>query len=183
MQQNRPFEEIVAKVRARDIYYGTDRNSQTILAFDNAGAERSIIACGGFRLLVQHYDSILISIMPKASSAGRGEYVLWTGQSKDSWIVNILNREYYYDRMGPSRLHEALHIAKIAWETSDGNIEQLHKAIGARGFCAICGAGLSDELSIARGIGPECIKKVHYTPVITHLQKHNLSKQEELEIV
>jgi hypothetical protein len=48
----------------------------------------------------------------------------------------------------------------IALEQSE-TVEQLVKAIGGMTeHCAICGALLTDSLSVARGVGPECTKKV-----------------------
>jgi hypothetical protein len=42
-----------------------------------------------------------------------------------------------------------------------------HRAVFARSHdhCCVCGRGLSDELSRSRGIGPECIKIINYSPV------------------
>jgi hypothetical protein len=44
-----------------------------------------------------------------------------------------------------------------------------HKAVLARSRdnCAICGRGLSDELSRSRGIGPECIRVAPYFEYLT----------------
>jgi hypothetical protein len=170
--------EIIATLKAqKPCYYSYEQNQRTLGTFLKAGAQQTVIATGGYRLVLTHMDNVLVSILPKAKSAGRGEIILWTGEKRDHGkVMKILDREYDTDPYGPARLHEALLITALAWETAKGNQELLYKAIGARGFCAICGANLSDELSIARGIGPECIKKVFKKPAIQFLQEKNLAR-------
>ena len=58
------------------------------------------------------------------------------------------------------KLHAALALALSAWEVSGGDLDALYRALGQTGNCAICGALLTDELSMSRGIGPECYRKI-----------------------
>ena len=52
-------------------------------------------------------------------------------------------------------------VAVESFAAAGGDLEKMLQALGlATGYCGVCGANLTDPLSIARGIGPECIKRV-----------------------
>lgn len=170
------FQDVFNQVASKQEYYSHDQCRRTLQEFYKAGAEDTVIAVAGYRLIVTHYDGVLIALRPKAASAGRGELVLWTGNPREDWITKVLDRPYFHDPFGPSRLQEALTIAYIAWETSNGVIEDLYKAVGARGMCACCGATLTDELSMSRGIGPECIKRVFKKEALAMVQADSIER-------
>lgn len=170
----RALEILEALKNSEQKYYTYERNAVAVSTFIEAGAETTIVAVGGYRLKVVHLDGLLVSITPKATSAGRGHYIIQTKYSNNC-TTEIAGHKYDHDPCGGMRLRDALVIAGLAWETSGGNIDNFYKAIGARGNCACCGAFLSDELSLARGIGPECIKKVYARPMIKLVQKKNLA--------
>lgn len=97
--------------------------------------------------------------------------------------MDLLGREYYYDNYGPTRLHAALAVCMSAWEIAKGDVNLLYQTIGKRGNCAICGAGLTDELSMVRGIGPECFRHIGVKmAAVKELQKRNLSKAKKATV-
>ena len=170
------FDEVLSTVKDRRYYHAAAEEARR--RFRDAGAEDTVICCGGFRITVQHYQGVLVSITPKARTAGRGQITIDATDGKPSDGDPIINgRRYFHDVYGSYRLQEALLIVQVAWQTSGGNIDRLYQAIGARGFCACCGAGLTDPLSIDRGIGPECIKKFHKREVIASLQARNMKAE------
>jgi hypothetical protein len=121
------------------------------------GVEVTTIAIGGYRLLITHRQGLLLSITPKATSAGRGSIEL------NPWDTSTDNAlpGYCWDTCGSRRLQSALLIAWDAWSEAGGIIDAFYAAIGQTGHCAMCGATLTDELSMSRGIGPECYSKIY----------------------
>jgi len=152
----------IDELRARPApYYSCDR-ARALLELP---AETSTVAVGGFRWLVRHDGPMLYSIRPRAKSAGRGHVAFdpWANPAKSehsSCQTEILGELYAIDPYGPRRLQEALALTVCAWITANGVIDAFYRAIGRSGSCAICGANLTDPLSMARGIGPECVKHI-----------------------
>lgn len=124
-------------------------------------ADEVIVAVGGYRWKVRFKDGVLYTVFPNAKSAGRGHIAIdpWA-TSSDRSCREILGRRYDWDSYGSQRLQEALALVISAWTIADGDIDAFYKALGQSGHCAICGATLTDPLSMSRGIGPECIKKI-----------------------
>lgn len=151
----RKIADVVARVEKP--YYSSDREKYTF----GLPATSTVVAVGGYRLIIRHAEGMLLSITPKAASAGRGHIILdpW-GSADDMYRVKIGDYYYMQDPCGPVKLHAALALALSAWEVSEGQEEGLYKALGQTGNCAICGALLTDELSMSRGIGPECYRKI-----------------------
>ena len=169
-------DEIIASCKQR--HYSYEQNETTLAKFRAAGTEEIIVCVGGYRIVATVYGTTLVQLKPKATSAGRGEFTLWTGERRDSWIVKICDRFYYQDKMGSKRVLEALALAAIAWETAarhGGGTDNFYKALGSRGFCACCGATLTDPLSQSRGIGPECAKRIYKTRAVRILQERNMT--------
>ena len=142
------------------------RNEQTVKAFREAGAAESIVATGGYRLIVQHMGGVLISVVPKAQSArpqfgGVAGVVIWPHGEERMGQRSFGGRRYSVPSFGwPQRAKEACILAAEAFIRAGGDLRLFYEALGALGQCAICGATLTDELSKARGIGPECVKKI-----------------------
>lgn len=160
------IEDVFARVLALpDNKYDSVRNDRTIKAFTDAGAKEAMIATGGFKLKLLIYDRTLIAIWPNAKSArpeyGDGRLVIWpyAVAERSRQHRKIGRYTYYFDTWrNTQRLIEAVKLAYQAFERAEGDMSSFYKALGAQGMCAICGRGLSDPLSVDRGIGPECIQ-------------------------
>ena len=151
--------DIITQLRALPpVYYSHERDAQTERLFRQHGAETLVVTVAGYRLNVLHFGETLVSIRPKAVSAGRGEVVLWPYTDKQSSFGN--QGGYHFDPCPRPKVGKAVNLAFTAWQAGGGNVQAFYLALGDRGFCAICGATLTDPLSRARGIGPECIKKI-----------------------
>jgi hypothetical protein len=134
-----------------------DANSMTRSAYRRHGSGELVVCSAGYWVIVQHYGATLVSLTPKAMSAGRGEIVLWPYGNKDGWVSD----GYFIDQCGRSRLMKALDVVYLAWLAAGGNVDAFYRAMGASGHCAMCGATLTDELSMSRGIGPECYTHIY----------------------
>jgi hypothetical protein len=160
------IEDVFARILALpDNKYDSIKNDRTIKAFTEAGAKEAMIATGGFKLKLLIYDRTLIAIWPNAKSArpeyGDGRLVIWpyAVAERSRQHRKIGRYTYYFDTWrNTQRLIEAVKLAYQAFERADGDMTTFYKALGAQGMCAICGRGLSDPLSVDRGIGPECIQ-------------------------
>jgi hypothetical protein len=159
---------VIAAIRAEPpMRFSTDgtENNRTIERFRQAGAQESIVNLGGFRFTIQSVGNILISIQPNAKSAqpkfgGRLGFTLWSQDRKPGKGSKELGgRVYSFARWDqPERLREAINLAIEAFQRANGDIDLFYEAVGEAGQCAICSRFLTDPLSRARGIGPECIK-------------------------
>lgn len=61
------------------------------------------------------------------------------------------------------RFHPHKIARQAAFRRSQGNVdaaERLEAQLADAGCCRRCGRTLTDPLSVARGVGPECVKKV-----------------------
>lgn len=171
---NTTTKTLMAQLAVNPCYYTYEQNNRTMRAFREAGAKTIVVAVAGYRLNVTHLDDTLVSIFPKAISAGRGHVVLLTGDRKPD--MTVCNLPYYTDPCGSMRLRESLLVAALAWDIANGDLESYYKTLGVRGNCAICGSTLTDPLSQARGIGPECIRKVNYSEYVQAVQKNTLER-------
>lgn len=161
---------ILAELRAATgAKYATDgtRNESTIAAFKAHGATDTLVSMGGFGLIITHLGNTLISIQPKGKSylpkyGGRLGLTLWAMEKPPSKGVIQLGRTYSFARWDqPERLRDALKLAAEAFLRAGGDLDLFLEAVGETGQCAICGRSLTDPLSRARGIGPECIKTIY----------------------
>ena len=136
--------------------YGYDYDQQTERVYRGHGAATIIVTVAGFKLAVLHHGATLVSIRPTATSAGRGECVLYPYDNPPSYVQD----GYHSDPCPRPKVGKAIRLAFTAWQVAKGDVNAFYRALGERGFCAICGATLTDPLSRARGIGPECYKKI-----------------------
>jgi hypothetical protein len=162
---------ILAELRAvAGSKYATDgtHNERTIAAFRKAGATDTLVSIGGFGLITTHLGNTLVSIQPKGKSylpkyGGRLGLTLWAMEQAPSKGAIQLGRYRYslarWDQ--PTRLTDALKLAAEAFLRAGGDLDLFLEAVGETGQCAICGRFLTDPLSRARGIGPECIKTIY----------------------
>ena len=155
-------DEILAQVKhiPPTTYYRQDRRRQIVEAFRENGLKTTLVTTGGFKLEVGHKDGTLIYIKPTAKSASGAMTPLEMVISVDGPGIRIQGHDYDLEYSGSGRARESIMLAAKAFERGGGDIATFYQWLGARQFCAICGAGLSDPLSKDRGIGPECIKSV-----------------------
>lgn len=150
-----------ATIPKRDIY-GFMRDSQIRRFFGQHGAINVPVSVGGTRLLLQMLGKDLISITQTKDKDKGGDQASITLLVDDDVPVyskfTRKGRSYRPSRLGYGKIKDAFYLAFDALERASGDVELLYKAVGERGFCAICGHGLTDPLSRARGIGPECVK-------------------------
>lgn len=146
----------------------SDQNARTIAAFKAHGAQDTIVSMGGFGLFITHLGNTLISIQPKGKSylpkyGGRYGLTLWPLEKAPSrGVAQFGGRTYSLARWDqPERLRDALKLAAEAFLRAGGDLDLFLEAVGETGQCAICGRALTDPLSRARGIGPECIKTIY----------------------
>jgi len=146
-----------------------DQNARTITAFRMTGmTEDTAVSLGGFGLIVTRLGNTLITIQPKGKSyrpkyGGLLGLTIWPlEQAPNNGGVKLGRYTYSLSRWDqPTRLVEALKLAAEAFTRADGDLDLFLEAVGESGQCAICGRFLSDPLSRARGIGPECIKTIY----------------------
>lgn len=147
-----------------------EQNARTLTAFRALGTtEDTAVSLGGFGMIVTRLGNTLISIQPKGKSyrpkyGGLAGLTIWPHPAiRPSGGTLTLGRYTYalaaYDQ--PTRLVEALKLAAEAFRRADGDLDLFLEAVGESGQCAICGRFLTDPLSRARGIGPECIKTIY----------------------
>ena len=158
--------ELMAKAAAipkRDIY-GFMRDQQIRRFFSEHGAVNVPVSVGGTRLLLQMLGTDLISITQtkdKENTGDKASITLLVDSDVPAYSkFTRKERSYRPNRLGYGKIKDAFYLAMEALERAGGNVELLYKAIGERGTCAICGHDLTDPLSMARGIGPECIKTI-----------------------
>lgn len=166
--------------KVRTVTYGYDRQPALVRAMSGLGVsfDRIIVAVGGYKLEIVYAGALLVSIRPKASSAGRGSLTLDAVRggtmSLDIDSGPFAGVSYFLDGFGPSKLQAALQVVTVAALAAKGNRSKLYKSLGKSGFCAICGMGLTDPTSMARGIGPECWKQVNKVAALTLVQAHRV---------
>ena len=116
-------------------------------------AEIGIISVGGFgyRVFASTETGEIIGFIPKAkANIDRGCIYLYPdGTYKgDTCIFN-----------GKLRAAVELLTGTILPICAGGGFDALSKAVSVETcVCARCGAALTDELSVSRGVGPECFK-------------------------
>lgn len=162
---------VLADLRATEgAKYATDgtRNERTIAAFKARGAQDTLVSMGGFGLFITHFGNTLISIQPKGKSylpkyGGKLGLTLWAMEKAPSkGVIKLGPYTYSLARWDqPTRLIEAIKLAAEAFIRAGGDLDLFLEAVGETGQCAICGRSLTDPLSRARGIGPECIKTIY----------------------
>ncbi len=150
-------------------YYGYERRASILaVAPKQAGYSVDTVAVGGYRLEIAHVGDLLIAIQPKAASARKATSGI-TIDAPTGYNVfraypashQLAAAHYSQDYGGGQRLRAALNTVLLAFLESGGQREALYQALGRSGFCAICGATLTDDLSMARGIGPDCYTKIY----------------------
>lgn len=160
--------ELRATVNTLKFNSDTRQNERTLAVFKARGAEDTPVSMGGFGMIVTHLGNVLISIQPKGKSyqpqfGGKLGLTIWPLEKPPTKGRIQLGKYTYslarYDQ--PTRLQEALKLAADAFMRAGGDLDLFYEAVGETGQCAICGRSLTDPLSKARGIGPECIKTIY----------------------
>lgn len=130
---------------------------------------RTVFSLGvGVKLWVFHFRGIPVRVCP--SREMRGEAILRGG---DSTCIRMFHGlPYHFDPCGSLKITEAIERILNAFLTTDSPRDAA-RALGAAGRCCCCGADLTDPVSVSRGIGPECIKKIWASYLL-------LSKYEDL---
>lgn len=143
--------------------YDYMRANQVQRFFAKHGTVDVPVSIGGTRLRLQMLGSDLISITQAKNEIGTGDkpsITLIVDPDAPSYWSKITRkgRAYLSSKLGYGKIRDAFLLALDAIDRANGNVELLYKAVGERGHCAVCGRDLTDPLSKARGIGPECIK-------------------------
>jgi len=108
------------------------------------------ISVGGYRWDIIECEGQFVAAFPK-SSKDRGRGTIYK-------TTKGFDHGYYCFSM---KLSSAANIV-AAVLLKCNSVEELYKATSvATCRCAICGANLTDDLSVSRGIGPECWKKFY----------------------
>jgi hypothetical protein len=119
--------------------------------FPQGTAKSITIAVAGYKYDVYTFEGYIMGAVPKAKNASRG-VTMRTG-------VNAKYKTRY--AVFSNKLADSVSVLIMALETAKDDLSALLSAIGgATDHCACCGAELTDALSVARGIGPECYKKI-----------------------
>lgn len=144
--------------------YSYEREAQFMAALkDKTEVLTLSIGCGS-KLDIYIVGEVVIAIEARAR--------------RNSWDVSrmILEKTGTYSRCwrGSRKVIEAMYALALRLEE-----QPLGLALGyyrSVGMCCICGAVLTDQVSRARGIGPECIKKVHATKLMRYVFKDQAEK-------
>ncbi len=103
---------------------------------------------------LHHHQGIPVEMV---AARGRGSAVL---HAPGSWVKEVEGFPYAMDPCGSALVQGAIERALSAFLRAESPREAA-RLLGAEGRCCCCGADLTDPTSIARGIGPECVKKRH----------------------
>lgn len=124
----------------------------------DAGAEieRVVVSVDKVRMVVFIHNGVAFAAMPTAKC--RAFMVLYDDPN-GGWTVELSGYRYAYDPLTNTKRFMAM-LAAIRQFNMHDITQAVHELGKAAGNCAICGALLTDELSVARGVGPECIKKI-----------------------
>lgn len=123
---------------------------QTFCQLDGRKLE-GVVTVAGFKFRIISCEGKLVAAIPTSAKAAERGCLYLTNSGKF---------EHGYACFA-SKLLNATHILALALERSS-NMNELYIAIGGDTCrCAICGAVLTDDLSTARGIGPECYRKIY----------------------
>lgn len=107
------------------------------------------VAVAGYKYKIIECEGRFVAAIPNAKNADRGcMYLLSDGSFDNPYAIFS------------KKLAESVFILKIALQRAR-SLEQLFVLVGSNTTCcAMCGTPLTDHLSMARGIGPECAKKI-----------------------
>jgi len=148
-------EAYTAQWQSEDPYYRERGKVAACKAAVRKHSRQVTVSCGGFRWHVYLLQDGLAFIEPRSNSAGRFEFTLIPACA-DRQGIQLGNYLYEVDCCMRRRVAEALFALLAAWTAADNDIDAFYRALGQSGRCAICGATLTDPLSMSRGIGPEC---------------------------
>jgi len=117
-----------------------------------AGTVKALtVAVSGYKYDVYTFDGKIMGAIPKARNADRAVTVRTEASAKYKTQYNV-----YAVKLGYS-----VQLLIMALELAQDDLGALLCAIGGvTDRCAICGAVLTDALSVSRGIGPECFSKI-----------------------
>jgi hypothetical protein len=170
----------------KQCYYGDDRRAKELAyVHQNYDVEEFTVAVGGYKIVVKHVGTFLLSAHARAASVQRGHLALDlnTTDNRKGWdIIELHGATYYWDCWsGPAKYHAAMMLLIAAWHNAGGDRDLLYKALGKSGYCAICGATLTDDLSTQRGIGPECWKKIYVNfNDVNRIQRRRVNSKERV---
>jgi hypothetical protein len=162
--------------------YSSDRHDDIAKSLIGKTSE-IIVAVGGYRLVITMAGDLLIGIRPKAISAGRGSLYIDPKSAEGEGFClrpypvghKYEHVSYYHDYLGPIRLQQALVIVTAGVISADCDPDRLYAALGRSGHCAICGETLTDDLSMARGIGPVCWGRIYGKDVLRKVQARKIA--------
>ena len=148
------------KTNENKYYYTDDRANLTIQTFTDNGAILSPCTYGGYRFKLLINDTDLIAIIPNRANRDNSciDIKLTTSHNTDNFSVCGYEMKVPY--AGGEKYMYSLMGVLLAWNMAKGDLSKYYLAIGQSGHCAICGATLTDELSMSRGIGPECFTHI-----------------------
>jgi len=119
--------------------------------FPKGTAKAITIAVAGYKYDVYTFEGYIMGAVPKARNTDRA-VIMRTG-------VNATYKTRY--SVYAEKLSNSANVLILALQVAKDDLSALLSAIGgATDRCACCGAELTDALSVARGIGPECYKKI-----------------------
>lgn len=140
--------------------YGRDKREHMVRQLDELGVPPAPVALGGFRMALYAQAGVLLGIFPYAKAARDASVFLhlYPEALPSYYRKEIAGRDYFRYHSPNSRAREAVQLAIEAFQRADGDMVDFYAAVGETGQCAVCGRTLTDPLSQARGIGPECIQ-------------------------
>lgn len=144
MKYPQTFNEYVALFQDPKVY-------KSEIGFPKGTSKAITVAVAGYKYDVYTFEGRIMGAIPRAKNADRAVTVR----------TGILPKYITQYSVYSYKLLDSVTVLIAAMETANDDVSMLLKAIGgATDRCACCGADLTDPLSVARGIGPECYKKI-----------------------
>jgi len=138
------FSEYVALFQDPKVYMSE-------IGFPKGTKKEITVAVAGYKYDVYTFEGRIMGAIPRAKNASRAATIRTGIEAKYQTPYSVF----------AFKLYDSVSVLIAALETAKDDVSMLLKAIGgATDRCACCGADLTDPLSVARGIGPECYKKI-----------------------
>lgn len=144
MKYPQTFDEYLALFRDPRVYASE-------IGYPKGTRKEITVAVAGYKYDVYTFEGRIMGAIPRAKNAYRAATIRMGVEAKYATQYSV----FAY------KLYDSASVLIVAMETAKDDVSMLLKAIGgATDRCACCGADLTDPLSVARGIGPECYKKI-----------------------